>query len=333
MPDFTGFWHYRLVSMGLRLSVHRRAWQQSVDAVVASLPGLIPVVKGNGYGFGRDELMPHAARVSTHIAVGTVYEACDVPTDRTAMVLTPHIGALPVSLPTSARLTVGSITHVDALRTQGWRGSVVVKLRSSMRRYGVSHNDFAELTQAVSNARFSTVGYALHFPLVGSSADHAAEVDEWMTHLDPSVPVSLSHLDADTYRQLEARHATRRLQMRSGTSLWHGDKSFLHLSADVLDSQAVSTNDTVGYRGVAITEPGHVLLIAAGSAHGVRALDDARSPFHFGHQRLRLIEPPHMHTSMVFVATNQPCAAIGDRVDVQRPLIHTLIDELEWVDD
>jgi alanine racemase len=333
VPEFTGFWHYRLLSMGLRLSVHRRAWQQSVDEVAASLPGLIPVVKGNGYGFGRGELMPHAARLSTHIAVGSVYEAVDVPTDRTAVVLTPHIGALPPSLPTSATLTVGSIAHVDSLRTHGWTGSVVVKLRSSMRRYGVSHSGFTELTQAVTNAGFTIVGYALHFPLVGSSAEHAAEVDEWMTDLDPAIPVSVSHLDADTYRQLCTRHSTRRVQIRTGTALWHGDKAFLHLSADVLDSQTVEANDTVGYRGVTITQPGHVLLVAAGSAHGVRALDDSRSPFHFDRHRLPLIEPPHMHTSMVFVGADQPCAAIGDRIDVQRPLIHTLVDELEWVDD
>jgi hypothetical protein len=44
-----------------------------------------------------------------------------------------------------------------------------------------------------------------------------------------------------------------------------------------------------------------------------------------------MLEPPHMHTSMVFVPLGDPCPVIGERVDVQRPLITTLIDEVEWV--
>ena len=61
--------------MGLRLTVRRRGWQEHVQKVAASMPGLIPVVKGNGYGFGRDVLIPIAAGLSAQIAVGTVYEA------------------------------------------------------------------------------------------------------------------------------------------------------------------------------------------------------------------------------------------------------------------
>ena len=73
--------------------------------------------------------------------------------------------------------------------------------------------------------------------------------------------------------------------------------------------------------------------IAAGSAHGVQPLDDGRSPFHFARQRIALLEPPHMHTSMLFVAERPACPRVGDRVDVQRPLTMTAIDELMWVDD
>jgi hypothetical protein len=37
-----------------------------------------------------------------------------------------------------------------------------------------------------------------------------------------------------------------------------------------------------------------------------------------------------MHTSMAFVPAGEPVPAIGDLVDVQRPLITTLVDELVW---
>ena len=115
--------------MGLRLSVRRSAWDAHV-ASVAALPGIVPVVKGNGYGFGRPVLMPIAARLiapSANIAVGTVYEAHDVPADRSPWVLTPHLARLPADLPAHSVLTVGSIAHVAALcdratAEQGWGG-------------------------------------------------------------------------------------------------------------------------------------------------------------------------------------------------------------------
>lgn len=319
--------------MGLRLSVRRLTWQQSVQAEAAIRPGLIPVVKGNGYGFGRMRLMPLAARLSTHIAVGNVYEAADVPDDRVAVVLTPHIGELPETLPDSATLTVASIAHVDALRARGWTGSVVLKLRSSMHRFGVTAADLASLSHAVDSAGFVAVAYGLHFPLVGTSHEHSREVRAWLAHLDPQLPVSVSHLDVEAYQQLREGYPAHRFEIRCGTSIWHGAKTSLHLSADVIDIHAVSQNDTVGYRGETIPANGHVVIVAAGSSNGVTALDDGRSPFHFARQRLALIEPPYMHTSMLFVALNQTCPSVGERVDVQRPLTRTDVDEVEWLDD
>jgi hypothetical protein len=45
---------------------------------------------------------------------------------------------------------------------------------------------------------------------------------------------------------------------------------------------------------------------------------------------MALIEPPHMHTSMTVVPVDDPCPSVGDRVDVQRPLITTMVDDVEW---
>ena len=74
--------------MGLRLSVRAAAWRDQVRSVADVSPGLIPVVKGNGYGFGRPTLMAVARELTAPgalIAVGTVYEAADTPADRTAL--------------------------------------------------------------------------------------------------------------------------------------------------------------------------------------------------------------------------------------------------------
>ena len=319
--------------MSVRLSVQRRAWQQSVDAQAALRPGLVPVVKGNGYGFGRTTLMPIAGELSNQIAVGSVYEADDVPDTHTAIVLTPHVGQLPTHLPASAVLTMADIDHVSAASAQGWTGNVVIKLQSSMRRYGTTPENLALLEHAIRDGHCTPVAYSLHFPLVGTSAEHVHEIEQWLPRLHPELPVSVSHLDIDAYVQLIQRHPNRHFQIRCGTSLWHRERSLLSLTTDVISSRAVNAGDIVGYRGITIPADGHLVLVGAGSAHGVHALDDGRSPFHFNHRRLVLLEPPHMHTSMLFVASELACPGLGDRVDVQRPLINTDVDELEWVDD
>jgi hypothetical protein len=71
-------------------------------------------------------------------------------------------------------------------------------------------------------------------------------------------------------------------------------------------------------------------MIGAGTANGVFALDDGRSPFHHDRTRLALHEPPHMHTSMAFVPAGDACPRPGGWVDLQRPLTHTTVDELHW---
>ena len=104
----------------------------------------------------------------------------------------------------------------------------------------------------------------------------------------------------------------------------------LHLTADVLDIHAVSAGTVAGYNSTRVIADGTLVVIGAGSAHGVTVLDDGRSPFHFQRRRLALLERPHMHTSMVFVPTGAPCPAVGDAVDVQRPLTMVAVDELSW---
>src|SRR3954454_24497695 len=139
--------------MGLRLTVDRDEFTDHVRSIGDSFPGLIPVVKGNGYGLGRAVLFPIAARISDTIAVGTVYEAVGTPPDdRRLMVLTPHVSRLPAELAPGSVLTVGSLEHIDALRHQHWHGDVVVKLESSMHRYGIAADRVDVLRSALAAA-------------------------------------------------------------------------------------------------------------------------------------------------------------------------------------
>ena len=48
-------------------------------------------------------------------------------------------------------------------------------------------------------------------------------------------------------------------------------------------------------------------------------------------QRIDMFEPPHMHTTMLFIPQHTAPPTIGDTIDLQRPLAQTIIDEVIWV--
>lgn len=305
--------------MTIRLTVDRDRWWTHVTEVAAAVDGLVPVVKGNGYGFGRANLAIAASRISPIIAVGTVHELDGLPDGPTVVVLTPTLEA-PVS--TEPVLTVGSRRHIDALR--GWAGRVIVKLDSPMHRYG---GDVGLVAEA-QRAGLRTVGVAIHPPLAGSDEERLDDINARLPGIDPSLDVWLSHLSPGAYELLPDTH---RYKLRVGTYLWHGDRESIRLEANVLDTRRADAGSTAGYRLRTIEHDATILMIGAGSAAGVALLPDGRSPFHFARRRLELIEPPHMHTSMALVPFGDPCPVVGDWVDLQRPLTMTAADELRWI--
>lgn len=315
--------------MTLVLTVTRQAWESHVGAVASRVNGLVPVVKGNGYGFGREWLAQRAATLASHLAVGTADEVSSVPTDRTPVVLTPLLTPRP-DLREDTIVTIGSLAHVAAATGR----PVLVKVRSSMNRHGSPPSRVAELADAARRAGCTVIGLSIHPPLAGTNDDHVREIADIVGSLDASLnglPVWVSHVDGDGLADLRREFTDREWLLRLGTALWHGDKSMFHLGADVIDVHHVRRGDRAGYRLATIEHDGSLAVIGCGSAHGVVPLDDGRSPFHFAQRRLTLLEPPHMHTSMVVVTDDQPAPAIGDRVDVQRPLIMTAVDRVDWI--
>lgn len=314
--------------MTIRLTVERQRWWHHCTDVAATTPGLVPVVKGNGYGFGRVGLAVAAVELSPLIAVGTVHELAGLPAKAMPVVLTPTL-APPPPPPDGHHapvLTVGGPAHVRALA--GWTGQVVVKAASSMRRYGTDPEALLDLLGEAQRAGLHTVGVALHLPLAGDDHARRAEIEAWLAHIDPSLDVWLSHLAPDSYAALPRTH---RYKLRVGSYLWHGDRGALRLAADVLQTRAVAAGDTAGYRLTPVPGDGTLVMVGAGSAGGVAALAGDASPFHYRRQRLALVEPPHMHTSIVFVPAGDPVPEVGEWLDLQRPLTQTAVDELQWL--
>ncbi len=88
--------------MSFVLHVDGERWRASHDRFVADHPGVVPVIKGNGYGFGRDLLCAEASRLGVPmIAVGTYAE---LPTalgafGRDVLVMEPFRAAVHAGLP------------------------------------------------------------------------------------------------------------------------------------------------------------------------------------------------------------------------------------------
>ncbi|HEY1278079.1 MAG TPA: alanine racemase [Acidimicrobiales bacterium] len=309
--------------MTLTLHVDRDAWEANVRDVAARYDDVLAVVKGNGYGFGLGPLAATAVRLGfRRLAVGTVYEIDALPPlPQRPVVLTP---ALELDSPPDAVLTIGSTEHVAALARRGQGAPVAVKLASSMQRYGVDPDELASLLGAVERAGLGIDQFALHLPLAGD----AAEVEAWLPRLPADTPLTVSHVDVGALDRLRASHPGRRIVARLGTALWHGDKSFLDLRADVIDVRTVDAQERAGYRLVDVPGAGTLVMVGTGTAHGVHPLPDGRSPFHFARRRLALLEPPHMHTSMVFVPAGDPVPTVGDEIDVQQPLTYVRVDRV-----
>ena len=317
--------------MTIRLAVNEPRWLAHVQSVAKAMPGLVPVVKGNGYGFRRWNLMPLAGQLSNEVAVGTVFEARDIPSNVTPIVLTPTLTAPPKNLPLNTVMTISSPHHVIALNSAGWAGEVIVKLQSSAMRYGVEKSMLQSLLSDIENARLTVRGFAVHPPLDGDAALHLKDVTTWLDVLDARLPIYVSHLDSASYEKLRTTHPDRDFRIRLGTPLWHGDKSMMQLSADIVDHHPIEAGMRAGYRQVKVDGPGEIVLVGCGTAHGVTLLPDGRSPFHYQRQRLNVLEPPHMHTSMLIVSRGRPIPSIGEWIDVQQPMTRVQVDLLQWI--
>jgi alanine racemase len=144
--------------------------------------------------------------------------------------------------------------------------------------------------------------------------------------LSTDIPLHVSHVGASAASLRDA--VAHRVVVRTGTHLWLGDKSMLALHADVI-AVRVATAGAAGYRATPVVRDARLVMVGCGSSHGVGALDDGRSPFHFGRRRLEMLEAPHMHTTMLMV-NDAPCPQAGDWIDVQQPLTRVHVDVIAW---
>jgi hypothetical protein len=339
--------------MTLTLTVDGPRWREHLRSTLAAEPGLVPVVKGNGYGFTNARLARKAAWLGVDtIAVGTYAELPAVETRYAGdlLVLTPW---RPWDQVLTGRVihTVGRVEDLTALAATALRPRVALELRTSMLRHGLAADELPAAL-AVGGTRIEAL--SLHLPLRSGSNNLdearallvAARTAGWR-----GTTLHVSHLSAGDLTALRADHPDLTVRPRIGTGLWLGERDALGVSATVLDVHEIRRGTPFGYRGRSAPRSGHLLVVSGGTAHGIgldaptgdltpraraavvakgglEALGRARSPYFLGGTQLSFAEPPHMQASMLLLPTAEAVPAVGDRLDVRVRYTATDFDEI-----
>jgi alanine racemase len=343
--------------MSLTLTVDGERWRGHLRSVADAAPGLVPVAKGNGYGFTLGRLARKAGWLGVDtLAVGTYEELPDVATRYSGdlLVLTPWRRFHPTPDGSVASRVIHTVSRPDdlaaLLETQpGAR--FVLELQTSMRRHGMSAQELWALGKRL-HGRLE--GVALHLPL--ASGNHLPEVERLLTDVVaaglPTSTIWVSHLSGAELATLRTAYADLTVRPRIGTDLWLGDREALRVTATVLDVHELARGDVFGYRGRSAPREGHLLVVSGGTAHGIGlespkgdtglraragvlarggmdAVGLSRSPFWVdGKQRL-FAEPPHMQASMLFLPRDAAVPAVGDLVDVRVRYTATTFDRVD----
>jgi hypothetical protein len=177
--------------MSLTVHVDGPRWAAHHDRVAAAFPGLVPVVKGNGYGFGATACGKAAVRLGVDtVAVGTVGELTDVAAAFPGQLLllepwhprtSPSLAAL--SAVVSLDRLILTVADRDALAALAAAVpasgvDVVVEAETSMARFGMTGPQLAEAVgasvvgSAIADDRLRLRGLALHLPLTQPAIRH-----------------------------------------------------------------------------------------------------------------------------------------------------------------
>ena len=353
--------------MSLDLHVDRARWEGHLDGVAAATPGLVPVIKGNGYGFGNPVLLGQAARLGAElVAVGTPADLAGLDSVSSGyggevLVMVPWRPSDPAVPPAwSGRVvqTIGHAADVASLAAVAPPGQgIVIELATSMRRHGVPPTDLSALVRALASAPgLDLRGFAVHLPLPGY-ADVETEVGDILATLaEHGLPVAtlfVSHVTPAHVEILARRHPGVEFRPRVGTALWLGNRDMYRAVAAVLDVHPLAPGDRYGYRARRALAGGHLVVVSGGTANGIsteppahtgsmrkrvttlaagglEAAGFAMSPYTVSGSRRWFAEPPHMQVSMLLLPSRSSVPAVGDEVAVNVGMTLTRFDRIVW---
>jgi len=267
---------------------------------------LVPVIKSNGYGFGRGVLAGEASRLGCNrIAIGTVWELGQSLTDFAGeiLVLEPFnsVDASAVvqwrqHLEHNANRVIVTVSSIDlaSVRSAGAK-NIYLEGKTSLSRFGMLHFDMQSL---VNFNDLKVLGLSLHLPIVQaatkvdatteiSAAFNGASLSKSMTEIwnwivlyeelstKFSLPkrISLSHVSEAQIQSLKKMMQSYNfdldIEVRIGTKLWLGEPSALQATGTILQIHEVFHRQAVGYQQIDSGSNQRLIVVSGGTAHGV----------------------------------------------------------------
>jgi alanine racemase len=348
---------------GVTLRLDGERWREHLRTVAGAVPGIVPVIKGNGYGFGLRRLAEESAMLGADTVgvglpseVGIVREAFhgDV------VILNPFDSssqlAKKLTKEPSVITTVSRLEDLELLAANGDHPRVLVEVLTSMQRHGIRQNDLGLVADLIAGVRFE--GWTIHLPLhtegryaeaerLGHAALAVAAGPLWFSHLPPEETVGVA-------RQLGGAGGDPvPVRQRVGTRLWLGAKTARTTTATVLDVHEIKRGDRAGYRQRVCPANGWIVVVAGGTSHGIgmeaptsaktvrhraiafatgslAAAGLALSPYTINGKKRWFIEPPHMQSSQVFLPHNEKPPRIGQEIPVELRLTTATVDCVDW---
>jgi hypothetical protein len=348
---------------GVTLRLDGARWREHLRTVAGATPGIVPVIKGNGYGFGLRRLAEESATLGADtVAVGLPSEVGIVrevfPGD--VVILNPWDAssqlARDLTQNPSVISTVSRLGDLELLVSRGDRPRVLVEVLTSMQRHGIRHDDLGSVAALLPGVRFE--GWTIHLPMrtdgryaeaerLGYAALATSPGTLWFSHLPPEETITLA-------RQLGgANRDPVPVRQRVGTRLWLGDRTARSTTATVLDVHPIKRGERAGYRQRVCPADGWIVVVAGGTSHGIgmeaptsaktvrhraiafatgslAAAGLALSPYTINGKKRWFLEPPHMQSSQVFLPAKERLPQIGQEVPVELRLTTATVDCITW---
>ena len=297
--------------MAFTLTVDSEKFRKHTALVVSEYGSagatVLPVIKGNGYGFSRRLLSHEVTRLGLkQLAVGTVWELEQALSDFAGevRVLEPFTMHDSTGLAEWKRLlehnaprvivTVSDKQLVAA--TQAGAQKVFLEGSTSMHRFGMQPHEMSAALDEVGH-QVVIVGLSLHLPIADPTITHVAILESsqktnarvlpgrvlevigwlgWYRELAEqhglAQHVSLSHMTSHEVKQLQEHFSFDGFtcDVRIGTSLWLGAPDALAVTGTVLAIHEMGMSHTrVGYNQIDSHGHKRLVVVSGGTSHGV----------------------------------------------------------------
>jgi hypothetical protein len=328
--------------MPLSLHVDGQKWRSHLSQMASAKPGLVPVIKGNGYGFGLELLAAESTRLGVEtIAVGLASEVAKV---RTAfageiVILSPDQVTTDLTDPK----VIQTVSSLQLLQSIDAKANLIVEILTPLNRHGIDASELNRALAIIKERGLKLRGFTLHLPIVKIESKW---ISATLNLLPDGSNVWISHLHgADRIKKEFPKLIFRE---RVGTALWLGADSALEATATVLENRKIQ--GAAGYQQRRARR--NVIVASGGTAHGIgltapqndysllgrikviaRALEAAfgrmRSPYRFNGKTLDFLESPHMQCSLLICSgSNQPKP--GDELKVRVRYTTTTFDQISF---